>query len=363
MIVGVPREIKEGENRVGLTPAGARGLTADGHQVLVETGAGEQSGLADDEYVAHGAEIVDSADEVFERADMLVKVKEPQPSEYDKLRADQVLFTYLHLASEPDVTRMLLERNVAAVAYETVERPDGSLPLLTPMSEVAGKMATQVGAELLLAHRGGRGILMGGVPGVPPADVVILGCGMVGTNAAKLAAGMGAHVTILDINHDRLRYLAEVMHGNVITVYSDEHTIHRAAGYADLLIGAVLIAGARAPTLVTGDMVRDMKTRSVIMDVAVDQGGCVETIRPTTHAQPTYIVHDVVHYGVPNMPAGVPRTSTYALCNATIPYVRKIATLGLDRAAEEDGAICKGINVRNGEIQHPAVAKAFESGA
>jgi alanine dehydrogenase len=228
------------------------------------------------------------------------------------------------------------------------------------MSEVAGKLATQLGAELLLAHRGGRGILPGGVPGVPPADVVIVGCGTVGANAAKLAAGMGAHVTILDINHDRLRYLAEVMHGNVITVYSDEHTIHRAAGYADLLIGAVLIAGARAPTLVTEDMVRDMKRRSVIIDVAVDQGGCVETIRPTTHAEPTYIVHDVVHYGVPNMPAGVPRTSTFALCNATIPYARKIAGLGLDRAAEEDPAIAKGINIRNRQIEHPAVAEAFE---
>jgi len=329
--------------------------------VLVESGAGQQSGLTDEEYAAHGAEVVPSAEDAFERADMIMKVKEPQPSEYEMLRSGQILFTYLHLASEPEVTRALLDGNVTAVGYETVERPDGSLPLLTPMSEVAGKMATQVGAGLLLAHRGGRGILLGGVPGVPPADVVILGCGTVGANAARLAAGMGAHVTILDINHDRLRYLSEVMHGNVITVYSDEHTILRAAGYADLLIGAVLIPGALAPTLVTDEMVRDMKTRAVILDVAVDQGGCVETIRTTTHAEPAYIEHDVVHYGVPNMPAGVPRTSTFALCNATIPYARKIAGLGLDGAAEEDEAIRKGINIRNGEIVHPAVAEAFEA--
>lgn len=359
MVVGVPKEIKEGENRVGLTPAGTRALADDGHRVLVEAGAGVGSSILDEEYERHGGTIVASADEVFGQADMLVKVKEPQACEYDKLREGQILFTYLHLASSREVTQALLDRGVTGIAYETVEREDGSLPLLTPMSEIAGKMAAQAGTWYLGAHCGGRGILPGGVPGVPPAEIIIIGCGTVGSNAAKVALGMGAHVTIMDIDHERLRYLDDVLRGNAITVYSDPHTIRRAAGYADVLIGAVLVAGARAPVLVTEDMVRDMKTGSVIVDVAVDQGGCVETIRPTTHADPVYVEHGVLHYGVSNMPAAVPRTSTFALTNATISYARRIANMGLDDAAATDAAIRRGINVRGGKIEHYAVAEAF----
>lgn len=359
MIIGVPKEIKSGENRVAITPAGARALAGQGHTVVVEARAGERSGIRDDEYRLHGAEIAGTAQAVWERAEMIVKVKEPQSEEFRFLRPRQILFTYLHLASERTVAEVLLERGVTALGYETVERDDGSLPLLTPMSEVAGKMATQVGARLLEAHAGGRGILMGGVPGVPPAEVVILGCGTVGLNAAKVAMGMGAAVTILDVNHDRLRFLEEILHGNCITVYSDPHTVERACRYADLLIGCVLIPGARTPKLVTQDMVRDMKRRAVIVDVAVDQGGCVETIRQTNHAEPTYVEHDVIHYGVPNMPAAVPRTSTFALCNATIPYVRRIAEMGLDAALDGDPALRRGLNTRDGELIHPGVRQAF----
>lgn len=361
MVIGVPKEIKEGENRVALTPAGVRALANDGHRVLIETAAGERSGIPDEEYEEHGGTVTASADDVFGEAELLVKVKEPQPVEYERLREGQVLFTYLHLASSREVTEVLLERGVTAVGYETVERDDGSLPLLTPMSEIAGKMAAQAGAWLLGAHAGGRGILPGGVPGVPPAEVVILGCGTVGSNAAKVAVGMGAQVTIMDIDHERLRYLDDVMHGNAITVYSDPHTIQRAAGYADVLIGAVLIPGAKAPTLVTEGMVRDMKQGSVIVDVAVDQGGCVETARATTHADPVYVEHGVLHYAVPNMPAAVPRTSTFALCNATISYLRRIANMGLEAAAASDEALKRGINVRAGKIEHHAVADAFWS--
>jgi len=359
MVIGVPKEIKEGENRVAVTPAGVRVLADDGHRVLVETGAGQHSGIPDEGYEQHGGIIAASADDVFAQAQMIVKVKEPQPVEYGKLRQGQILFTYLHLASSREVTEALLDRGVTAIGYETVERDDRSLPLLTPMSEIAGKMAAQAGAWFLGAQAGGRGILPGGVPGVPPAEIVILGCGTVGSNAAKVAMGMGAHVTTMDINHDRLRYLDDVLHGNAISVYSDPHTIRRAAGYADVLIGAVLVPGARAPILVTEDMVRGMKPGSVIVDVAVDQGGCVETTRPTTHADPVYLEHGVLHYAVANMPAAVPRTSTFALCNATISYVRKIANMGLDDAAGSDRALCRGINVRGGKIEHYAVAEAF----
>jgi alanine dehydrogenase len=359
MIIGVPKETKSGENRVALTPATARALTADGHQVLVEARAGEQSGIGDHEYHVHGAEVADTARDVWAHADLVVKVKEPQVDEFALLRPGQILFTYLHLASARSVTEALLEHRVTGIGYETVQRPDGSLPLLTPMSEIAGKMATQIGARLLEAHAGGRGILMGGVPGVPPADVAILGCGTVGLNAAKVAMGMGAAVTILDVNHDRLRYLEEILHGNAITVYSDPHTIERACRYADLLIGCVLIPGARAPKLVTRDMVERMKARTAIVDVAVDQGGCVETIHPTSHNRPTFVEHNVIHYGVPNMPAAVPRTSTFALSNATAPYVRAIANRGLDAALEHDEALRRGLNTRDGKLVHPAVQEAF----
>lgn len=359
MVVGVPKEIKEGENRVALTAAGARTLREDGHTVLVQTGAGEGSGLADDEYVHAGATMVKEPAEIFERADMIVKVKEPLPPEYPLLRKDQVLFTYLHLASSWELTEALLKAGVTAVGYETIQLEDGSLPLLTPMSEVAGKMATQVGAMALQKHNGGRGVLLGGVPGVPPADVVIIGCGVVGFNAAKVAVGMGAQVVMIDIDHDRLRYLSDVMHGAVITAYSNPSTIEQAVAYADLLIGAVLIAGARAPKLVTESMVKKMKRASVIVDVAIDQGGCVETIRPTSYSDPTYELHGVLHYAVPNMPAAVPRTSTFALTNATIRYIRQLAAQGIENAAEADPAIKRGINVMHGEIIHPAVKAAF----
>ena len=359
MVVGVPTEIKEGENRVALTPAGTRALRADGHEVLVQAGAGEGSGLQDDEYSAAGAALVENPANIFEQADMIIKVKEPLPPEYPLLRKDQVLFTYLHLASSWELTEALMKAGVTGVAYETMQLDDGSLPLLTPMSEVAGKMATQVGASALQMHNGGRGVLLGGVPGVPPADVVIIGCGVVGFNAAKVAVGMGAQVTMIDIDHDRLRYVSDVMRGAIITVYSDAVAMERAAMYADLLIGAVLIAGARAPKLITEDMVKQMKRGSVIVDVAIDQGGCVETMRPTSYSKPTYVLHGVVHYAVPNIPAAVPRTSTFALTNATLRYARQLAADGVEKAAEADPAIKLGINVMNGEIVHPAVREAF----
>ena len=359
MIVGVPREIKDGENRVAITPAGVSALRHHGHQVLVETRAGESSGYADDEYRAAGADIAASPQEVYREAQLLLKVKEPLPSEYPLLRPNLVLFTYLHLASSEELTRALLDSGVTAIGYETVQTDSGTLPLLIPMSEVAGKMAVQVGARYLECDFGGRGTLVGGVPGGPPAEVVIIGCGVVGINAAKVAMGLGAHVTILDIDHERLRYLDDIMHGNVITVYSNPLSIARAAGYADLLVGAVLVAGARAPKLVTEDMVRAMKRGSVIVDVAVDQGGCVETTRPTSHSQPVYIQHGVIHYGVPNIPAAVPRTATHALTNATLPYALDLADYGLDEALRRNPALRRGLNLRGGKVMHAAVAAAF----
>lgn len=359
MIIGVPKEIKEGENRVSMTPAGVHTLTTDGHKVLVETKAGEGSGLTDPEYSEGGAEIV-SREEIFRKADMIVKVKEPLESEWRLFREDQILFTYLHLASSEKLTRALLERGIVGVAYETVEDRDGRLPLLVPMSEVAGRMSVQVAMRFLETDYGGRGVLLSGVPGVPPADVVILGCGVVGLNAAKIAVGLGAHVTILDINHDRLKYIDDILHGNVITVYSNPYTVQRAISYADVVIGAVLLPGARAPVLVTEKMVAKMKPGSVIVDVSVDQGGSAETTRPTTHAEPVYKLFDVLHYGVPNIPAGVPRTSTYALTNATLPYIRIIARKGIKKAAEEDQGLALGINCSHGTLTHEAVAAAFK---
>ncbi|OPY67243.1 MAG: Alanine dehydrogenase 2 [Syntrophorhabdus sp. PtaU1.Bin050] len=358
MIIGVPKEIKEGENRVALTPAGVDTLVRDGHTVLVEIGAGGGSGLTDDDYCKQGAQIA-GTDEVFTRSNLIVKVKEPLREEWPLLKAGQILFTYLHLASSEDLTRALLERNIIGIAYETVRDRNGRLPLLVPMSEVAGRMSLQMAMRFLEADYGGRGILVSGVPGVPPAEVVVLGCGVVGLNAAKVAVGLGAHVTILDIDHDRLKYVDDVLHGNVITVYSSPYTLQRAVRYADILIGAVLIPGARAPVLVTEIMISQMKPGSVVIDVSVDQGGSVETTHPTTHAEPTYRVHGVIHCGIPNMPASVPRTSTYALTNATLPYVRTIASKGLRKAAEIDKGIAEGINVAHGFVTHPAVAESF----
>ena len=361
MIIGVPREIKPGERRCAITPAGVQRLARHGHQVLVETRAGVGSGLPDGQLQAAGAEVCATAQEVFARADMILKVKEPLEEEWPFLRSGQIIFTYLHLASSRELTEALLKAGVIGVGYETIQRPDGQLPLLTPMSEIAGKLAMQEAASALNVHRGGRGILVGGVPGVPPAEVVVIGAGTVGMNAVKVAMGLGAHVTILDIDHDRLRYLDDIMHGNCITVYSDPVTVARAAHYADVLIGAVLIPGARTPKLVTEEMVEKMRPGSVVLDVAIDQGGCVETSEVTTHEQPVVIRHGVLHWGVPNMPAAVPRTATLALTNATISYAVRIADLGIDEAAARFPDIAAGINVRNGEMVHAGVRAAFKS--
>ncbi len=358
MIIGVPKEIKDGEHRVALTPAGADALTREGHTVLVERGAGVDSAIADAEFQAHGAKLVE-ARAAWDEAEMVLKVKEPLPAEYKRLRPGLLLFTYLHLASSRELTEELLDRGVTGVGYETVETDDGRLPLLAPMSEIAGKLAAQIGAHCLESTWRGRGVLLGGVPGVPPADVVILGCGTVGLNAAKVAMGMGAQVTILDINHDRLKYLDDIMHGYVITRYSNPYVTASCASFADLIIGAVLIPGALAPKLVTEEMVKEMKPGAAIVDVAVDQGGCVETIHATSHSEPIYVKHGVVHYGVPNMPALVPRTSTFALTNATLSYALKIAAHGLEGVAEEDAALARGINISGGKIFHEAVAEAF----
>ncbi len=359
MVIGVPKEIKDGENRIALTPAGVRAFRERGHRVLVQAGGGEGTRLSDAEFRKAGAALLPTAAEVFRRADMILKVKEPLPPEFPLLRPGQILFTYLHLASSREVTNALLKSGATGVGYETVQLEDGSLPLLLPMSEIAGKMSVQEGAHFLETPNGGRGTLLGGVPGVPPAEVVILGCGVVGTNAAKVAAGMGAHVTILDINHGRLKYLDDVLGENVITVYANAYAIERSATYADLFIGAVLVAGARAPKLLTKEMVYKMKPGSVIVDVAVDQGGCVETIHPTSYSKPTYVVNGVVHYAVPNIPAAVPRTATHALTNATLPWALEIADKGLPKAVLENPALALGVNVMAGHVVHPAVAQTF----
>jgi alanine dehydrogenase len=358
MIIGVPKEIKVKENRVSLTPGGAHLLVAAGHRILVERGAGEGSGFGDAEYQQAGAELVPAA-EAWNRAEMVLKVKEPLSSEYSYLRPGLLLFTYLHLAAEETLTRTLMDRRVTSIAYETVELPDGSLPLLTPMSEVAGKMAIQVAAHYLEKTQGGRGKLLGGVPGVRAADVVIVGGGTVGTAAARVALGMGADVTILDVNLDRLRYLTEILHGSLTTLYSSPYNIATAVQFADVVVGAVLIKGAKAPKLVTREMVQQMTPGSVIVDVAIDQGGSVETIHPTNHSDPIFEVNGVIHYGVTNMPGAVPRTSTYALSNATLPYARELADVGFERAVQRDAALAKGVNVYAGQVTYPAVAQAF----
>ncbi|MCO5177128.1 MAG: alanine dehydrogenase [Thermomicrobiales bacterium] len=358
MIIGIPKEIKDNENRVSTTPGGVHEYVSRGHQVVVETNAGTGSGFQDDEYAAAGAEIVDTHEEVFARAEMVAKVKEPISSEYALLRDGQILYTYLHLAAEQALTQALVDRGVVAVAYETVELPNHSLPLLTPMSEVAGRMAVHIGAYYLEKVNGGRGVLIGGVPGVRPADVVIVGGGVVGTNAAQVALGMGANVTILDVSLDRLRYLDHVLHGRITTMASTRSTLADAVANADLVIGAVLITGARAPKLVTPEMIASMTDGSVVVDVAIDQGGCISTASPTSHSDPTFVVDGVVHYCVTNMPGAVPRTSTIALSNATLPYGLRLADSGLD-AIRRDPALAKGVNVYRGQVTYQAVAEAF----
>jgi len=357
MLIGLPREIKDNENRVGLTPGAVKALTRRGHRVLVQEGAGQGSVLPDEEYVEAGGEIVANAADVW-AAQMVVKVKEPIASEYQYLRKDLILFAYLHLAADSELTDALLVSGATGIAYETVQTPDNKLPLLSPMSEVAGRMATQVGAQYLQKTYGGRGVLMGGVPGVAPANVAILGCGVVGINAARVAVGMGARVTVLDINHDRLTYMDDIYRGSVQTRHSDEYNIEQVVYEADLVIGAVLIPGGRAPWLITRPMLAHMRTGSVIVDVAVDQGGCIETTRVTTHSNPTYSVDGVLHYCVGNMPGAVPRTSTFALNNETMNYTLRLASEGLD-AVRNNRALQLGLNTHNGSLTYPAVAKAF----
>jgi alanine dehydrogenase len=359
MRIGVPKEIKTREYRVGATPAGVRQLTAGGHDVLVERGAGEGSGIGDDQYVQAGATIVATAADAWS-ADMVIKVKEPLKAEYGYFRDGLILYTYLHLAAEPELTRELAERKVAGVAYETIETADGHLPLLRPMSEVAGRMAVQVGASCLEKERGGKGVLLGGVPGTRRGRVVILGGGVVGRNAATIAIGMGAQVTVLDIRAKTMGYLEDVFGSAVETLYSNPHNIEETVRRADLVVGAVLIPGAPAPKLVTAQLIASMEKGSVVVDVAVDQGGCIETCRPTNHDQPTYEVHGVVHYCVPNMPGAVASTSTWALTNVTIDHARKIADLGLSRAVIQDPALAKGVNTLAGHVTCSPVALAHK---
>ncbi len=358
MIVGLPKEIKDNEYRVGLTPAGVRALTDAAHSVIVEQAAGEGSGFKDTLYQKAGAQIIASADDLWSQAEMIVKVKEPIEPEYKRMREGQLLFTYLHLAPDTKLTSQLLERKVTGIAYETITDRRGSLPLLTPMSEVAGRMAIQVGAHFLEKMSGGAGILLGGVPGVPAARVVIIGGGVVGTNSAKIAVGMGAHVTIIDNNLDRLRELDDIFLSKISTLASSAYMIHDAISTADLIVGAVLVPGAAAPRLVTRNMLKDVPNGAVIVDVAVDQGGCIETTHPTTHSDPTYYVEGVLHYCVANMPGAVPRTSTFALTNATLPYALKLANRGFLDAITSDPGLKEGVNTYAGHCTYEAVAKA-----
>ncbi len=359
MIVGVPREAKSDEYRVAMLPVGAEELSAAGHSVLVEVGAGMGSGIPDDLYEAAGARIVEDAASIWRQADLIVKVKEPQASEWPHLREGLVLFTYFHFAADEKLTRAVIDSKATAIAYETIRDSKGTLPLLTPMSEVAGRMSVQEGAKYLERPQGGRGILLAGVPGVAPAEVAVLGGGVVGSNAAKLAAGMGANVRILDVNLDRLRYLDDIMPRNVTTLYSDRHTILESVERADLVIGAVLVTGARAPRLVRRGDLTLMKPGSVIVDVAIDQGGCIETSRPTTHREPTYVVDGVLHYCVTNMPGAVGRTSTYALNNVTLPYILQLARLGWHEMASVSPGFAEGINIHGGRVTNRAVASTF----
>ena len=360
MIVGVPKEIKRDEYRVGLLPVGVEELVRAGHQVVVEAGAGLGSGLPDHDYLRNGAEMVAGPEELYGQAEMIIKVKEPQPEEIALLRKGQIVFTYFHFAADRQLTQGVLDSGCIAVAYETLGDGRGRLPLLTPMSEVAGRMSIQEGAKYLERPQMGRGILLGGVPGVEPAHITILGGGVVGANAAKVAAGFGAHIVVLDIDMDRLRYLDDIMPKNVTALFSDRHTIREQLKRADLVVGSVLVPGAKAPQLVENEDLRLMKPGSVIIDVAIDQGGCVATARPTTHSDPTYIVDEVVHYCVTNMPGAVGRTSTFALCNVTLPWALRIANLGLLEAAKTLPPVARAINIHEGEVTNQAVAETFE---
>lgn len=359
MTIGVPKEIKNNESRVGMTPAGVFELTRNKHTVYVETNAGFGSGFFDQDYKDAGAVILNTPNEVYAAADMIVKVKEPIQAEYDLIKPHHVVFTYFHFASSSQLTNAMIKTGAVCIAYETVESEDGSLPLLTPMSEVAGRMAIQQGAKYLEKPIKGRGVLLGGVPGVPPGRVLVLGAGVVGIQAAKMAAGLGAHVTIMDINMKQLRYVNDIMPNHVVTEFSSEYNIRKRITNHDLIVGGVLIKGAKAPKLITRDMLKDMRPGTVIVDVAVDQGGCVETSKPTTHEHPTFIIDDVVHYCVANMPGAVPYTSTLALTNVTLPYVMKLANLGWEKACENDQTLAKGLNIVNGKIVYKEIEDAF----
>lgn len=359
MIVGVPKEIKEREYRVGMTPAGVRTLIEDGHQVLIETGAGLGSGLDDEQYRAAGAEMMPLAANVYEQAELIVKVKEPLSAEYELLRPQQNLFTFLHLAAAPDLTALLLKRRVTAIAYETVQHDDGTLPLLQPMSEVAGRMSVQVGAHFLQKEHGGKGVLLAGAPGVRPGRVVVLGAGTVGSNAVRIAVGMGADVTVLDIDPSRLALLDDHYGNHILTLISNSQNIEDEVSRADLLIGAVLVPGGRTPQLVPEQLVAQMGPGSVILDVAVDQGGCIATTRPTSHDAPIHLLHEVLHYGVANMPGAVSQTSTFALTNSTLPYIQQLARLGVQQALKADPALDRGLNTLAGQVHHQSVAEAL----
>lgn len=360
MIIGVPIEIKNNENRVSLTPGGALELIKRGHEVYVQTNAGLNSGFPDEAYQEVGANILPTIEAVYEKAEMIMKVKEPIEPEYKLIKKDQLVFTYFHFASYEPLTRAMVDSGSVCLAYETVEKADGSLPLLIPMSEVAGRMATQQGAKYLEKPILGKGVLLGGVPGVSPGKVLVLGGGIVGTQAAKMAAGLGAQVTIMDVNLDRMRYLNDVMPPNVVTRYSNEVNIRELIPHMDLIIGAVLIPGAKAPKLITRDMLKDMQPGTVLVDVAVDQGGCIETCTPTTHEKPTFIIDDIVHYCVANMPGAVPYTSTIALTNATLPYAIQLANKGWKKACQDNKELEMGLNVINGDVVYEAVAEAFD---
>ena len=359
MIIGVPKEIKSDEYRVAILPVGAEELVRSGHTVLIEAGAGLGSGIADHEYLCAGADMVAGPEDIFRQANLVLKVKEPQPSEYPLIRSGQTLFTYFHFAASRELTEAMVATGVTCVAYETLKDKNGRLPLLTPMSEVAGRMSIQEGAKFLERPQMGRGILLGGVPGVAPAHITILGGGVVGANAAKIAAGFQADVAILDINMDRLRYLDDIMPANVNVLFSDRHVIREELRLADLVIGSVLIPGAKAPNLVREDDLKIMKPGSVIIDVAIDQGGCIETSRPTSHSDPTYMVNDVVHYCVTNMPGAVGRTSTFALCNVTLPWASRIADMGIENAMAASKPIRSAVNIHAGRVTNKAVSETF----
>ncbi|MEL0010479.1 MAG: alanine dehydrogenase [Bacteroidota bacterium] len=359
MKIGIPKEIKPQENRVAIQPGGVQQLVSHGHLVMIQNGAGEGSGFSDEQYIAAGAKIIDDVDELWKASEMIMKVKEPIAEEYSRIQVGQILFTYFHFAADETLTKAIMDSKSIAIAYETVEKSDRSLPLLIPLSEVAGRMATQEGAKFLEKAMGGRGVLMGGIPGVPPANVLVLGGGIVGVNAAKIAAGMGANTTIMDINMPRLRYLDDVMPKNITTLFSSEANIRALLPTVDLIIGAVLKPGAKAPHLITRAMLKEMRAGTVLVDVAIDQGGCFETSKPTTHQEPTYIIDDVVHYCVANMPGAVPYTSTLGLTNVTLPYAIAIANKGWKKAVQDDAELLKGVNIVDGSIVYQDVADAF----